>query len=72
MTDYGQFYDEQGRLKSDDEQPKSQKKARCSTNKSLQTLIKYAVKLNKLRKEAADAGICLDELEDVAKELANI
>lgn len=67
MTDYGQFYDKDGKL-LDDHIPK---KERCSSKAtSLKTIIKYAKQLNTLRKEAAKAGVCLDELEEVAKELA--
>lgn len=67
MTDYGQFYDKDGYLPTSDSAKKA-KKEKCSTN-SVKEVIKYAKKLNVLRKEASDLGICLDELEDVAKEL---
>lgn len=77
MTDYGQFYDDNGNLKkyeAPNEAPKvkptwSKKKSKCS-GVSVVTTVKYAKKLNALRKEASDAGVCLDELEATAKELA--
>jgi len=68
MTDYGQFYDKDGKLLDDDVTPK---KERCSSKStSLKTIIQYAKKLNSLRKAAAKDGVCLDELEEAAKELA--
>lgn len=71
MTDYGQFYDDNdnGNLLPVDVPSKPTK--RCSAkDTSVKEIIKYAKALNKLRKEASDAGVCLDELEEVAKELA--
>lgn len=46
------------------------KTPRCSgENVKMIDIIKYAKKLNIIRKEASDLGICLDELESVAKEI---
>ena len=71
MTDYGQFYDDMGRLTMPEQvEKKPEKKKRCSGDTDVTSIIKWAKKLNKLRKEAAVAGVCLDELENVAKELA--
>lgn len=85
MTDYGQFYEderEERRLKAKKEKLKKEQefnrkfvamiteKERCSAeNTSVVEIVQYAKKLNELRKEAASKGVCLDELEAVAKEL---
>jgi hypothetical protein len=69
MTDYGQFYDKDGNLEKYDSST-TPKNDRCSGDTSLKLIIRYAKQLNKLRKEAASAGVCLDELEEVAKELS--
>lgn len=68
MTDYRQFYDSNGHLLKDDE-PKT--KPRCSGDTDVTLLVQLAKELNKLRRRASDCGVCLDELEKVAKELAS-
>jgi hypothetical protein len=54
----------------DSEKKEPKKKERCSGKTDVTSIVQFAKKLNKLRKEASDAGVCLDELESVAKEMA--
>lgn len=70
MTKYDDFYDSNAPFYYS-KKTKVPKKERCSTNLKVRDIIKYAKQLNKLRKEASEKVICLDELESVAKEICN-
>jgi hypothetical protein len=69
MTDYSQFYNDNGNVKSGTLTIKKEVTStkRCSTNTNLSKLVEYAKKLNSLYKEVSANDICLDELHEMAK-----
>jgi hypothetical protein len=71
MTDYGQFYDGDGKLLKLDSHKEAgipakksatNKSKSCSTNPSLVKFVKHVDALRAVLKSASDDGFCLDEL----------
>jgi hypothetical protein len=67
MTDYNQFYNDDGSLITSAHDPSPP--LSCSKNKNMSQFIKHLKELRHLTKLAADDGFCLDELIDAVKEL---